>query len=60
MKIGKKLREYRYRNNSSQQDIAQLLNISQSTYCDWEVTEHFLNLKIYPKLLNFTILRLMI
>lgn len=36
MEIGKKLREYRYNNNYSQQQVAKLLNISQSTYCDWE------------------------
>jgi len=36
MKIGKKLRDYRYKNNYSQQQIAKFLDISQSTYCDWE------------------------
>lgn len=41
MEIGKKLREYRYRNNYSQQKVAELLDISQSTYCDWESDRSF-------------------
>lgn len=36
MKIGNKLREYRYKGNYSQQEIAEFLDVSQSTYCNWE------------------------
>ncbi len=41
MEIGKKLREYRYKNNYSQQQVAEFLDISQSTYCDWESDKTF-------------------
>ncbi|WP_438265564.1 helix-turn-helix transcriptional regulator [Chryseobacterium edaphi] len=41
IKIGKKLLEYRYQDNFSQQKIAELLEISQSTYCDWESDKTF-------------------
>ncbi|MPS63974.1 MAG: hypothetical protein DI622_15650 [Chryseobacterium sp.] len=44
MKIGEKLRGYRYRNNYSQQQVAEFLDISQSTYCDWESD------KMFPKI----------
>jgi len=48
MEIGKKLREYRYKNNYSQQKVAELLDVSQSTYCDWESD------KIFPKSENLS------
>ncbi|MCX8533405.1 helix-turn-helix transcriptional regulator [Chryseobacterium luquanense] len=58
MKIGKKLREFRYKNNNSQQEVAELLNISQSTYCDWESDRtfpKFENLSKIAKLYNIDI-----
>lgn len=36
MSIGKTLLKNRKRNNYTQKQVADLLDISQSTYCDWE------------------------
>lgn len=58
IKIGKKLLEYRHQNSYSQQKIAELLEISQSTYCDWESDRtfpKFENLAKIAKLYNIDI-----
>ncbi|MDR3287664.1 MAG: helix-turn-helix transcriptional regulator [Prevotellaceae bacterium] len=36
MDLGYKLLELRRRSNYSQKQVAELLEVSQSTYCDWE------------------------
>lgn len=46
MTLGKKLINYRRKNNYTQQQIADFLEVSQSTYCDWESDS------TYPKVDN--------
>lgn len=53
MDIGKKLLEYRYKNNYSQKQVAYFLDISQSTYCDWESDTTFPNTKNLLKIARF-------
>jgi transcriptional regulator with XRE-family HTH domain len=36
MNLGSTLLKHRRRNNYSQKEVANLLEVSQSTYCDWE------------------------
>ena len=50
MKLGAKLRKLRIAKKLSQQEVADRLNLSQSTYCAWESDEAVPKLKHLPQL----------
>ena len=50
MTIGTRLRKFREQKRLSQKEVADLLNVSQSAYCQWESDTTSYKLELLPKL----------
>jgi len=53
MSIGNNLKKIRSRNNVSQQEVADFLNIDRKTYVSWEAGETDIKSSYIPKLAEF-------
>ena len=52
MTFGTKLRKFREQNRFSQQEVADLIDVSQNTYSRWESDQSTFKIEYLPKLAN--------
>ena len=60
MKLPDKIIKFRKENGWSQEDLAEKLDVSRQSISRWEMEQHYLMLKMYCRLVNCSMLQLII